>query len=125
MQDATAALVLSYQTAPIGIDGNGDVSLNDIPLPRRTSESYPIVNGPKWLAGSVITLVFAPLALLDSTRLLAINGKSATLTVWSSIAWIRCTGSCVYNTSTRTLTFTLSKDVFVNPYLVPDPLMFT
>jgi hypothetical protein len=125
MQDAATSLLVSYLTTPIGIDGDGDVSLNDLPLPTRTSESYPSVAGLKWVAGSVITLIFSQLSPADTVRLLAANNTTGTLTVWSSITWIRCSGSCVYNASTKTFTFTLTKDVILNPYLVPDPLMFS
>lgn len=123
MFDGATGLLISYIVQPWGLDGNADLALNDQPLPVVVSSSYPMISGNQWLTGSVITLTFGALNQQDINRLVGVNGKIVTFSVAPLTEWTRCTGSAVYNATSRTLTITLTKPVFLNPFQVMNPFL--
>src|SRR5258708_29853701 len=121
MIPASAAVLVQFHIAPLGLDGNADTAANDLPLPTPVSATYPTVFGHNWLAGSQITLVFGDLSAEDLARLLALHNTSGTITAKSPMSWIRCTGTFTFVGST--LTLTLTQDITINPFEVMDPFV--
>lgn len=120
---ASKGLTITYSVQPWGLEGNADLTLNDLPLPVVQSATYPSINGTQWLVGSVITLVFGTLNAQDVNRLTALSGQTVTFSVMPSAEWTRCTGTCTYNATTKTLTITLTQNVFINPFQVTNPFI--